>query len=201
LLTIIQYFAAVSRVSRPIILSACTRDFGDTGRAENTPESFRTELVDKYNAWLRKNVIPATLKEIRREAGVGSGDRVPQLAPDQFLQSSLERFRTEARFFLDVEKRYIQRMRKLIKEERGVKALLIATSDYEDRYAGYAHPSTHLALDGLDGHGYWNLPKHWDRPGAWVHTSRRYTTRWTRLSHSSRASVVGKPMTVWIPPR
>jgi hypothetical protein len=79
----------------------------------------------------------------------------------------------------------------------GVKALLIATSDYEDRYAGYAHLSAHLSLDGLDGHGYWNLPKHWDRPGAWVQNKPQVNDPLdSAFTQFARTPMVGKPMTV-----
>lgn len=120
------------------------------------PVSYAEELTDQYNAWLEKNVSADELAEIRREAG---GQRVERLAPPEFGKASRLRFATEARFYMELERKFFEGMKHLLHEELGVKAPVVGTADHNDGYSGYAHILSNMVLDFIDGHGYWQHPR------------------------------------------
>lgn len=120
------------------------------------PVSYAEELTDQYNRWLEKNVSAEELAEIRREAG---GRRVERLAPPQFAAASKLRFTTEARFYIELERKFFEGMKRLLRDELGVKAPLVGTADHNDGYCGYAHVESNRVLDYIDGHGYWQHPR------------------------------------------
>jgi hypothetical protein len=120
------------------------------------PVSYAEELTDQYNQWLEKNVSADELDEIRREAG---GPRVERLAPPQFGNASKLRFATEARFYMELEREFFAGMKRLLRDELGVKAPLLGTADHNDGYCGYAHVRSNMVLDYIDGHGYWQHPR------------------------------------------
>lgn len=120
------------------------------------PVSYAEELSEQYNRWLAEDVPEADLAKIRREAGA---DRVPRLKPGEFAKASALRFRTEARFYIHLEEAFFAGMRRLLKDELGVQAPLIGTADHADSYCAYAHVRSNLALDIVDGHGYWQHPR------------------------------------------
>jgi len=120
------------------------------------PVSYAEELTDQYNRWLAEHVPAADLAAIRKEAGA---DRVPRLAPPEFAKASALRFRTEARFYIHLEEAFFAGMRRLLKDELGVRAPLVGTADHADRTCAYAHVHSNLLLDIVDGHGYWQHPR------------------------------------------
>lgn len=119
------------------------------------PVSYARELTDQYNAWLGKNVSEEELEKLRAESG---GDRVERLKRDQLGAASEFRFRTEARFYIHLERRFFEGMRRFMKDELGLKSLLIGSADHADSYCGYAHVDNNALLDYIDGHGYWQHP-------------------------------------------
>ncbi|GAB6167391.1 hypothetical protein JCM19992_33910 [Thermostilla marina] len=122
------------------------------------PVSYAAELTELYNRWLKENVAPDVLTRIRNECGTAEGELIPRLRPDQFGQASALRFGTEARFYMDVERRFFEGMRRLLRDELGVRSLLVGTADHNDRYAAYAHIASNMVFDYIDGHGYWQHP-------------------------------------------
>ena len=122
------------------------------------PVSYTEELTDLYNQWLPKNVSPDDLAALRKESGAGADGRVARLVPNQFAKASKLRFHTEAKFLMDTETRFFQGMRKLLKDELGVKALLVGSGDHNDSISGYPHVRSNAVLDIIDGHGYWEHP-------------------------------------------
>ncbi|MFZ5831221.1 MAG: hypothetical protein ACOY3P_14110, partial [Planctomycetota bacterium] len=122
------------------------------------PVSYAEELTDLFNEWLAANRPAAVVEAIRREAGVGPTGRVPRLRKSEFQKASAERFRTEAEFYIDVERRFFAGMKRLLKEELGVKPPVVGTADHNDGYAGFAHIESNAMFDWIDGHGYWQHP-------------------------------------------
>jgi hypothetical protein len=122
------------------------------------PVSYDAELTALFNAWLGANRTPEQTAALRAEAGVAADAPVPRLRPDQFGQASTARFRAEAAFYIDVERRFFAGMRRLLKDELGVKAPVVGTSDHNDGYAAYAHLASNALFDWIDGHGYWQHP-------------------------------------------
>ena len=156
------------------------------------PVSYAEELTEQYNAWLEKNVKAETLAAIQREAGAGG--KVARLRPDEFARASKERFHTEATFYMELERTFFEGMRKLLKDELGVKQVLVGTADHNDGVSGYAHITSNLVFDLVDGHGYWEHPntdKMWIKNTPMVNDPLDAT-----VTQFARTPVVGKPYTI-----
>lgn len=124
------------------------------------PVSYSEELTDQFNAWLAKNVSKETLAAIRKEAGVDEqSGRVPRLLPNQFAKASRDRFHAEAKFLMETEVAFFTGMKKLLKEELGVKSMLVGSADHNDWVSGYPHIKSNMVFDFIDGHGYWEHPR------------------------------------------
>ncbi|MHB8901562.1 MAG: hypothetical protein ACYC6Y_22650, partial [Thermoguttaceae bacterium] len=120
------------------------------------PVSYAEELTEQYNLWLEENIPAGPLAQLRGEAG---GRRVERLAPAQFAGASALRFTTEARFYIELERKFFEGMKQLLRDELQVKAPLVGTADHNDGYCGYAHVESNRVFDFLDGHGYWQHPR------------------------------------------
>lgn len=156
------------------------------------PVSYAEELTDRYNRWLEETLEPEQLKEIRQEAG---DRRVPRLRPDQFVGASHLRFFTEARFYIHLERSFFEGMRRLLKEELGVKAPVAGTADHSDSYCAYEHIRSNMVLDFIDGHGYWQHP----RTGAdfWIaNTPMVNDPLDSTVTQFARTPVAGLPYTI-----
>lgn len=122
------------------------------------PVSYANELTALFNAWLASNRTAEVVAALRTEAGVAAGAPVPRLNPNQFAQASRERFHAEAEFLIAVEHNFFAGMKRRLREELGVKSLIVGAADHNDGYAGYAHIASLAMFDYLDGHGYWQHP-------------------------------------------
>lgn len=122
------------------------------------PVSYAEELDGLYSAWLAKNRSAAAVAALRAEAGVAPEDRVPRLAPSQFAKASAARFCAEAEFYEDLENTFFAGMKRLLKDELGVRAPVVGTSDHNHGYVAYAHVAANAMFDFIDGHGYWQHP-------------------------------------------
>ena len=120
------------------------------------PPSYAEELTDLFNDWLTDHLSMEELAAIRKEGG---SERVPRLLPSQFDKASGLGFRSEARFYRDVERAFFARMKHLLKDELGVEPCVVGTADHNDSYAAYAHIQSNLMFDVVDGHGYWEHPE------------------------------------------
>ena len=103
------------------------------------PVSYANELTALFNDWLAKNRDAAFVAKLRKEAGVGETNPVPRLAPNQFAQASRERFHAEADFLIGLERNFFAGMKRLLREELGVKPMIVGCADHNDGYAAYAH--------------------------------------------------------------
>ncbi len=159
------------------------------------PVSYAKELTDQYNTWLSKNLSVTQLENLRREAGVAAGAPMPRLKPDQFAQASRERFHAEARFYMDLESTFFQGMKRLLKEDIGVKSIVVGTADHNDSVSGYPHISANLLFDLVDGHGYWEHPRigkvTWIKNTPMVNDPLDST-----VTQFARTPVVGRPFTI-----
>jgi hypothetical protein len=123
------------------------------------PISYADELTDLFNEWLAQGLPVRELDRLRTETQAGPGGAVPRLTPAEFGAASRERFQTEARFYLELERRFFERMHHLLRDELGLKALLVGTADHNHHFSGLAHLSAQLQFDVVDGHGYWQHPR------------------------------------------
>jgi hypothetical protein len=167
------------------------------------PPSYAEELTGKYNAWLEEGVSPELVARLRTEAGVSAGQPIPRLAPDQFKSASKERFEAEAGFYMSVERAFFKTMSAYLRNELGVKPLLIGNSDHNHGTSGYPIVQATSTLDIVDGHDYWQHPSFPSGPGPRKATdfSIRNSPMVDDPSHStvariSRTPMAGKPFTV-----
>ena len=180
---------------------------GDNSRAsgtwKNIPDSYAKELTDQYNAWLPNWVGSKNLERWRKAAGLPEGAPIPRLTPEEFTKAPAERFRTEAYFYFEIESRYFNSMKTLLRVELGVKALLLGNSDHNHSRTGYPQLTGTALLDVVDGHTYWQHPSYTTDP----QTGRQngFTVKNTPMVdeplHSAvveltRSAFAGKPYTV-----
>lgn len=173
------------------------------GTWSDIPARYERELTDLYNQWLRGQLSAAELAALRKEAGVADGAPLPRLRPTEFKQASEQRFRTEATFYIDTERRYFELMTRFLREQLGVKPLLLGTSDHNHYRSGYPLLSSTSRLDIVDGHVYWQHPNYLTDPKTGRRTGFKIpnTPMVNDPLHStvvqlSRSAVAGKPYTV-----
>ncbi|HVU33990.1 MAG TPA: hypothetical protein VHE61_11185 [Opitutaceae bacterium] len=116
------------------------------------------KLDAMYQVWLERNRTPAQLAVIRQEAGVAAGAPVPRLRRGDFSIAGKERFDAEAEFYTDVESRFFLGMRSYLKNDLGVKSVVIATADHTYWIPNQPLLRSTSLLDGIDGHVYWQHP-------------------------------------------
>ena len=96
---------------------------------------------------------------------------------------------------MDIERRFFGDMKKLLKEELGVKSLVVGTADHSDGISGYPHLSSNLLLDYIDGHGYWEHPK--TDGGTWIKNTPMVNDPLdSTVTQFARTPVVGRPFTI-----
>lgn len=165
--------------------------------------SYAEDLTRLYNEWLEKNASPEVRQQIAKEAETQPGQMIPRLRPSEFGQASATRFHTEARFYMEIERQYFLDMQRYLREELGVKPLLIGNSDHGHGHSGYPIVAGTSLLDIVDGHVYWQHPSYVEDPV----TRRRIGFRIPNTPmvldplHSTvvqlaRTPVLGKPYTV-----
>jgi hypothetical protein len=174
-----------------------------SGTWHDIPPSYADALTKKFNAWLVREVSAEMLERWRREAGVAADALVPRLRKEEFAKASKDRFRAEASFYMEIERNYFRDMAKFLRDELGVKSLLIGNSDHDHGGSRYPLLASLAQLDIVDGHIYWQHPNHLTDPK----TGKRagFTVRNTPMVDDplksapvqlSRSAVAGKPYTV-----
>ena len=116
---------------------------------------YADELCTLWNEWLAKNVSLEQRREWAKALGSG-GDRVPQTSGNDWVKCSDEHFAAESRFFFELEKTFFDKMKKFLKEELGVKALITGDADHNDWISQFPHQiAFNMQGDFMGGHGYW----------------------------------------------
>jgi len=158
------------------------------------PVSYAQELTEQYNKWLAARLSPDDLKRFRQMAGAKEGQLIPRLQRHEFTSAPRERFHAEATFIMELEENFFNEMKKLLKDEIGVKSLLAGSADHNDSISGYPHIRANLLLDFIDGHGYWEHPRmnpFWMRNTAMVNDPFDCT-----YVQFARTPVLGRPFTI-----
>ncbi|MHC4704313.1 MAG: hypothetical protein ACYTFQ_27460, partial [Planctomycetota bacterium] len=163
---------------------------------------YANQLTEKYNAWLASRVSPAELNALRKATGVGENQFVPRLTKSQFAAAPKERFHLEAAFYMELEHEYFTQMYDFLKEDIGVRSLIVGTSDHGHSKTGYPLLTSTSRMDIVDGHVYWQHPSYSTDP----RTNRRtFSIKNTPMVDDpfnstivqlSRSAVAGKPYTV-----
>jgi hypothetical protein len=150
------------------------------------------ELVDLYNAWLKKNLSAEDLKELKGLAGVGGDNPVPLLQGRNEIETAPKpRFYAESRFFLDIQRGYWEEMRDYLTKTLGVKSLIMTTADHGHTSSGYPLLLATSTFDTNDGHTYWQHD--WENKIKAPMVNDPFNSTVVELS---RTPVAGKPYTV-----
>ncbi len=163
---------------------------------------YAEQLTKKYNIWLQARLSEAELTELRTIAGVEEDELIPRLTKNQFDTVSEKRFGIEAEFYMELERNYFDNMYQYLKNELGVKSLIVGTSDHNHWKSGYPLLTSTSRLDIVDGHVYWQHPRYLTDPKTGRRTfsipnkpmvNEPLNSTVVRLS---RSAVAGKPFTV-----
>ena len=150
------------------------------------------ELADLYNAWLPRNLSPGDLAKLRAVVGISGASPVPLLQSQAEAETAPKsRFYAESQFFLDMERRYFEEMRRYLADSLGVKSLIIATADHSHVNSGYPLLLATSSFDSTDGHTYWQHD--WENKIKAPMVNDPYNSTVVELS---RSAVNGKPYTV-----
>ena len=131
-----------------------------------------------------------------REGEDPSKGTVRRLSPDEFGTVTAARFREEARFYEDIEEAYYGEMRRLLKKDLGVLALVEGTNE------NYGLPAlrAQATLDLMDCHAYWQHPSF---PHGWSNDDFRIPNspmvdepEGGTIGRLCRSAVLGKPFAV-----
>lgn len=174
-----------------------------SGTWHDIPPSYAADLTKKFNSWLPGHIAAGTLAQWRRDAGVAEDAPLPRLRKEQFGKAAGERFQAEAAFYMEIESNFFRGMAKFLREEVGVKSLLIGDSDHGHGASGYPLTASMAQLDAVDGHIYWQHPNYTtdSKTGRQTGFTIANTPMVDDPLHSnpvqlSRTAVAGKPYTV-----
>jgi len=163
---------------------------------------YANQLTVRYNEWLKERLSSTELKALRDMAGVKEDELIPRLTKNQFSASPKKRFHLEATFYMELEHNYFQKMYRYLKEELGLQALVVGTSDHNHGKTGYPLLTSTSQMDIVDGHVYWQHPQYLTDPKT---NRRTFSIKNTPMVNEpfnstvvqlSRSAVAGKPYTV-----
>jgi hypothetical protein len=164
-----------------------------------TPPSYAAQLDDLYNAYLRTHLRPDELAAVRREAGVNHSQPVPRLRAVERPAASKLRLHAEAAFIIGIEQRYFREMRRYLRDELGVKSLLLGSNDYLHEHSNYGMVLANTELDFTDGHVYWQHPNWEGEINSPMVNKPDFSTvvRLSRTATTSRPYVVTEVNNAW----
>ncbi len=125
--------------------------------------SYARQLDEMYQAWLAEHRRLEEITAMREEAGVPEGAPVPRLTRGEFSVASQLRFHAEADFLADVEKTFFRDMYSYIKNDLGVKSLVIGNADHTYWIPNQPMMRANAELGFIDAHVYWQHPAIWGR--------------------------------------
>ena len=115
-------------------------------------------LTARYNDWLARNRKSVELARLRSLAGTGQGAPIPFMRRGDFRDAPQERFRAEIEFLTSVEIDFQQDMARFLREEVGVKSIIMPTADHTYFIAGQPMMRSSAKFDVMDAHVYWQHP-------------------------------------------
>ncbi len=149
-------------------------------------------LTDQYNRWLSQKLKPEELDRLKEAAGVERRQPLPRLRREEFAEASRERLYAEIAFYTEVESRFFQQMRSYLKEDLGVKALIVGTADHTYWIPGQPQLRSTSQMDIVDAHVYWQHPAIWGKRNTPMVNQPLDST----VVKLTRTAFSGKPFTV-----
>jgi hypothetical protein len=153
---------------------------------------YEKQLSEMYQEWLKTNRTPQQLSRLRELAGVASGAPLPRIRRGDFSTAPTELFRAEADFYTWVEKQFLMGMYTFIKEELGVKSLVIGNADHTYWIPSQPMMRANSMLDFIDGHVYWQHPAIWGKRNTPMVNAPTQST----IVKLSRSPFLDRPFTV-----
>ena len=173
------------------------------GTWTDIPASYEQELTELYNGFLREGIPEEALAKFRADWKLPATGPIPRLTPAEFAAAPVERFFTEASFYMELERRYFEDMRRYLRDELGVQSLLLGTADHNHGKSGYPLLTSTSLLDVVDGHVYWQHPRYLTDPASGrragfeiPNTPMVNDPQHSTVVQLSRSAMAGKPYTV-----
>ncbi|MCX8092016.1 MAG: hypothetical protein N3I86_13960 [Verrucomicrobiae bacterium] len=173
-----------------------------TGTWHDIPPTYAADLTSKFNTWLAARTASA-LPETIVSAKAETGGKLERLRQRELARADPKRFALETEFYMQLEREYFRDMARFLREELGVKALLIGNSDHGHGQSFYPSVVSLAQLDVVDGHVYWQHPSYITDPKSGRRTGFRIPNTpmvddplRSTVVRLSRTAVAGKPFTV-----
>lgn len=157
-----------------------------------TPQFYSEELDQLFQEYVRAHLNATEIARLKTEAGVEPGAPLPRMVKAQWAAASPLRMETESAFIIQTEQSFFREMRRYLRDELGVKSLLLGSSDYLQEHSNYGMLLANTELDLTDGHVYWEHPN-WE--GA-VNTPMVNDPLASTVARLSRAATSLRPYTV-----
>ncbi|RPJ51943.1 MAG: hypothetical protein EHM21_01480 [Chloroflexi bacterium] len=135
-----------------------------TGTWSDIPPIYAAELDRRWNAWLAQRypdqsaLSTAWQGDLRAEESLAKGT-IRRLRKADFPAASRGRFAAEAEFYAEIEKTYFEDMAAYLREELGVKQIILGSSDHNSNLNNVLHLENLARLGITDGHFYWEHPE------------------------------------------
>ena len=153
---------------------------------------YEQQLTAMYNDWLTKNRSQKEIAQLKAEAGVTDTEPMPRLRRGDFTIASNDRFHAEAEFMIHVEGTFMSLMKDYLKNELGVKSLVIGTADHTYWIPNQPLITSNEQMDFIDAHVYWQHPAIWGKRNTPMVNDPFDST----IVKLSRSAMVGKPLVV-----
>ncbi|GAB4445600.1 MAG: hypothetical protein OHK0015_48090 [Chloroflexi bacterium OHK40] len=163
----------------------------DSPNWRSIPASYAAQLDERYATYIA--ALPGEQQDrLRALAGIVGERPIPRLRAEELATAPHERFHIEAAFYMELERDYFRTMRTFLRDELGVRSLLIGSSDHAHDLSGYPHLWANAQLNIIDGHVYWQPPES-TGPTNTPMVNDPYGSTVVQLA---RTAVAGKPYTV-----
>ena len=134
------------------------------------PPAYAERLNRLWNAWLSDRYADRQALADAWDGNLGDDEdpaagRVRRLRPGDFPAASKGRFADEATFYAGLERGFFEDMARFLREDLGVKQVIVGTSDHNHSINGQLHVKSNAVLGIIDGHVYWQHPRFPNR--AW----------------------------------
>jgi len=154
--------------------------------------AYDKDLLDTYNHWLKRHCSEEELSRLRTLAGVAADQPIPRLQGNEKNAAPPERYDTELKFFMEMERSFFLDMQAYLRNTLKVKAPLVATADHSHSGSSYPLLASASLLEIVDGHTYWQHPGPRGIPNTPMVNDPLNST----VVELSRTAFAGKPYTV-----
>lgn len=145
------------------------------GTWSDIPPLYAADLDLRWNLWLARRYTSHAQLADAWKGDLAAGEELDtgnlrRLRKSEFAAASAGRFADESEFYAQIERDYFVEMTRYLREEVGVKQIILGTSDHNQGLNNPLHLENLSRLGITDGHFYWQhpefpgqdwSPKHW----------------------------------------